>query len=63
MRKKRIFKRSLAMALVEKGHRLLRIDDNKNVLGFMVYVFEDNFQFQEDLYLLNKKLSKQNYIY
>ncbi|MFJ7682617.1 hypothetical protein [Peribacillus butanolivorans] len=58
MNKKRIFKRAIAMKLVEKGHRILKIEQNKRAFGFMVYVFEDTFGFQEDLHIVIKNCQR-----
>ncbi|MCM3673195.1 hypothetical protein M3699_04710 [Peribacillus simplex] len=57
LKMKRVFKRALAMELVERGHRVLKIEDNKINSGYMVYVFENSFALVEDMYLANKKLS------
>ncbi|WP_161809709.1 hypothetical protein [Peribacillus muralis] len=54
MSKKRIFKKTLALMLSKKGHKVLHIESNKFHPDKMVYVFKDTFQFQEDLHLINK---------
>ena len=51
MRKKRVFKRKMRRTLVKKGYQLLKTDENKNAMGFMVCVFQDTTD-------LNSNLSK-----
>ncbi|WP_165970982.1 hypothetical protein [Peribacillus frigoritolerans] len=57
MKIKRVFKRSLAMELVGRGHKIIRIEENKHKSNFLVYLFEDSFTLAEDIYLSNKKQS------
>ncbi|MFJ7508881.1 hypothetical protein ACIQW7_05240 [Peribacillus simplex] len=47
--KKRIFKRSLAIKLTERGHKILKVEKNKYNPGYMVYIFKSSLQLHEDL--------------
>lgn len=46
---RRVFKKSLAMELLKKGHNLVDLEPNFNHKNFVVYVFEDTSKLRSDL--------------
>ena len=55
MSKKRIFKRSLAIELIERGHKLLNVEENKNNPNYLVYTFESTINLHEDMFKISNR--------
>ncbi|MEB4859747.1 MULTISPECIES: DUF5659 domain-containing protein [Priestia] len=49
MKLRRIFKKSLAVELMNMGHHLINLEPNYKHHRFVVYVFEDTPQLDADL--------------
>ena len=55
MRKKRIFKKSLADELHKLGNEILKVEINKNNPEYLVYIFQADLKFYEDLTQLTNR--------
>lgn len=49
---KRIFKKALAMKLIERGHELVKVEPNSQIKGFFVYTFVYSDRIIEDIWAL-----------
>lgn len=55
MQTKRIFKKSLAQKLSDRGNKLIKIEKNKYNPNYKVYIFESTFQLIEDVFTLTNR--------
>ncbi|MBY6996499.1 hypothetical protein HYH54_07940 [Clostridium botulinum] len=54
MKIKKIFKREIALELIEMGHKLIYTEPNRNIHIFSVFCFEETRDLLRDLTILTK---------